>query len=571
MFAHDVSLLHFGPFTVDLAAHCLLRDGVRVVVQEQPYQILLALLDAPGQVVTRESLRLRLWGEETFVDFDQSLNSAVRRLRVALEDSPRQPVYVGTVPRVGFRFLAEVREERIAAEPVGRGEADENSVLAEMPPSLLPAPESATRLPMRSFVVLFGVLGLLSGVLAGTGGARMWTWLHSGRGAAITEAKAAVGRAQSTEEASLPQAAVGGRWVPMTSSPETAEAKFAIMPASDRGGSHWAESSALVPAMTTAARPGTSDGMGAGQLTELTGWYHLGLRTEVDYGLAKHAFEQAIAADPRAPTALVGLGETDILMALNGYAPSERLHAARLAGERAVRLAPDLADAHAVLGAVLALEKWNLPAAEREFRVALALDPHGSLAQLWLSVFVLLPERRYGEAEQHTRQAIHDAPLSLTAHTNLGWIYFNEGRRAEAIEQYRFVLGIHPNFVPARFHYSQLLRAEGRTDEFARMQPSDPPAPEDLAVGSRGTEHGETGHGETGTAPVTATNSPAVRCQQITGDYTGGGADAMTSIRAAVEHRCSNFFFFGQDPAFAPLHGNPEFAALQQTAFVRAR
>lgn len=98
----------FGPFGLDTGTHALSKEGTRIALQEQPFQVLLALLEDPGQVVTREALRLRLWGTSTFVDFDQSLNSAVRRLRLALDDNSRTPVYVETIPRVGFRLLPAV-------------------------------------------------------------------------------------------------------------------------------------------------------------------------------------------------------------------------------------------------------------------------------------------------------------------------------------------------------------------------------------------------------------------------------------------------------------------------------
>lgn len=104
----------FSNFVVDTGARSLLRDGTRVPLQEQPFQVLLAMLERPGQIVSRDTLRFRLWGNNTFVDFDQSLNSAVRRLRMALGDSPRTPTHVETLPRLGFRFLPAVAVEQAA-------------------------------------------------------------------------------------------------------------------------------------------------------------------------------------------------------------------------------------------------------------------------------------------------------------------------------------------------------------------------------------------------------------------------------------------------------------------------
>jgi DNA-binding winged helix-turn-helix (wHTH) protein len=102
------SQFSFGDFRLDAKLHGLWRGTQQVAIQEQPYQILLALVQHPGMVVSREVLRLRLWGTSVFVDFDQSLNSAVRRLRLTLGDNSRKPIYVETLPRIGFRFLMPV-------------------------------------------------------------------------------------------------------------------------------------------------------------------------------------------------------------------------------------------------------------------------------------------------------------------------------------------------------------------------------------------------------------------------------------------------------------------------------
>jgi DNA-binding winged helix-turn-helix (wHTH) protein/Tol biopolymer transport system component len=98
----------FGIFEVDLRAGELRRNGMRVKLQDQPFQILALLLERPGEVITREEVRNRLWPADTFVDFDHSLNAAVRRLRDALGDSAENPTFVETVARRGYRFLAPV-------------------------------------------------------------------------------------------------------------------------------------------------------------------------------------------------------------------------------------------------------------------------------------------------------------------------------------------------------------------------------------------------------------------------------------------------------------------------------
>jgi DNA-binding winged helix-turn-helix (wHTH) protein len=101
-------VVRFGIFEVDLQAGQVRRNGFKVRLQDQPFQVLAMLLERPGEVVTREDLRARLWSSDTFVDFDHGLNAAVKRLRDALGDSAENPRFVETLARRGYRFLAPV-------------------------------------------------------------------------------------------------------------------------------------------------------------------------------------------------------------------------------------------------------------------------------------------------------------------------------------------------------------------------------------------------------------------------------------------------------------------------------
>ena len=111
-------MISFGTFEVDLQAGELRKQGRKIKLQEKPLLLLSILLERPGEVVTREELQKRLWPEDTFVDFDQGLNTAVAKLRHALDDPSDNPRFVETVPRRGYCFLAPVRREQIASEPL---------------------------------------------------------------------------------------------------------------------------------------------------------------------------------------------------------------------------------------------------------------------------------------------------------------------------------------------------------------------------------------------------------------------------------------------------------------------
>jgi TolB-like protein/DNA-binding winged helix-turn-helix (wHTH) protein/Tfp pilus assembly protein PilF len=107
-------IVRFGVFEADLKACELRKHGFRLKLAEQPFQLLAMLLERPGEVVTREELRTRLWADDTFVDFDHGLNNAVMRVREVLLDSSEHPRYVETVPRRGYRFVAPVEQAQVS-------------------------------------------------------------------------------------------------------------------------------------------------------------------------------------------------------------------------------------------------------------------------------------------------------------------------------------------------------------------------------------------------------------------------------------------------------------------------
>ena len=108
-------LIRFGDFEVNIAAGELRKNGTKIKLQDQPFRVLVALLARPGEVVTREELRAELWPDDTYVDFDRSLNTAVNKLREALGDSASHPKMIETFPRRGYRFVGQVDGTPVSA------------------------------------------------------------------------------------------------------------------------------------------------------------------------------------------------------------------------------------------------------------------------------------------------------------------------------------------------------------------------------------------------------------------------------------------------------------------------
>src|SRR3981081_1740451 len=134
--------LRFGVYEADLHTGELWKHGTRVKLVGQPFEILAALVRRPGQLVTREEIRARLWPGDTFVDFDHGLNAAVNKLRDVLCDSADTPKYIETLPRRGYRFVAPV--ESVTPQAIGEGIEGERKQFAPLThPAWLEVPSAA--------------------------------------------------------------------------------------------------------------------------------------------------------------------------------------------------------------------------------------------------------------------------------------------------------------------------------------------------------------------------------------------------------------------------------------------
>jgi TolB-like protein/DNA-binding winged helix-turn-helix (wHTH) protein len=165
---HVSPVRRFGAFEINLQSGELRKNGMRLRLSGQPFQVLAVLVERPGEMVTREELQSKLWPADTFVDFDHGLNNAVARIREVLDDSPDTPRYVETIPRRGYRFIADVSSSVAArggqtSSPTGSGEDAGLPVVA--PPTASGAEFARSRLSLGKNVKLFLAGGLCFAVL----------------------------------------------------------------------------------------------------------------------------------------------------------------------------------------------------------------------------------------------------------------------------------------------------------------------------------------------------------------------------------------------------------------------
>lgn len=162
--------IHFGPFRIDQQRQEVTRNGTRLKLQGKVYQTLLTLLEKPGEVVTREELRVRLWPADTHVNYDANVNTTVNKLRIALGDSSDKPLYVETIPRKGYSLLVQPE----ISNKVGNSRVPQNGTRRE-DTEASPARAGLFKFSNADLWVVLGAIGLiLTGMLLGASIMRFW-------------------------------------------------------------------------------------------------------------------------------------------------------------------------------------------------------------------------------------------------------------------------------------------------------------------------------------------------------------------------------------------------------------
>jgi len=313
-------------------------------------------------VITREEIRRRLWSSDTFVDFEHSLNSAMKKLRAALGDSPENSRYIETVPRVGYRFIAPV-EEVSATAPV------DISVVADRSAVPLATVDGAGKVAGR---ILLGVTFVL---IAVPGAYFAWSRFRKGpqpQSKIAAEIHASNGH-ESSRSNSQP-----------VSSPKSAEAHDLY----------------------------------------LKGLYFWNKRTVPGFHQAIDYFQQATTIDPNYAPAYAGLANSfTLLTAYTSASATLYIPRARAAASRALELDDGLAEAHAALALIAQNQDWDWQTSEKEFRRAIELNPNYGTAHHWYAEH-LMWLGRFDDALSESERARQLDPLSLIIATDYGAILY---------------------------------------------------------------------------------------------------------------------------------------------------
>jgi DNA-binding winged helix-turn-helix (wHTH) protein/tetratricopeptide (TPR) repeat protein len=516
--------VRFGTFELELDVGGLYRNGRRIPLQEQPARILALLVSRPGQLVTREELRHRVWSDDTFVEFDASLNAAITKARRALGDSATAPRFIETVPRQGYRFLADVHGLPSATESAATAMVPLESV--ERTQNVSPPIEhrhSGEGLNRTRKAVLLGIVvativaaGLLfRGLVRPTPVPLVRSLtvqpfevhaedMHPNLGSELATAIARrIGRLQTLTVKPWPpnvgddpraisrdlgvearltgvatrtgeQLAIALRIV-STNGERVLWEDVAGLPVNDL---MWLESQVAqrVGAALNVPTDGRERAALARHMTEnfdayqwfLRGRLHFERRTVHDLREAIAAFERATASDPNYALAYAWVANAYSPLSYLGFAPPwETGPAQRAAAEKALLLDASLAEAHLGLALSLAFHEQRWADAEATYRRALELDPNYATGHHWYAFF-LQTLGRFDEALDERRRALDIDPLTPMLGVGLAGLYLAMRQPDQAIIAAERVLDRYPRYWYARLNRGQALEQLGRHQEALR-------------------------------------------------------------------------------------------------------
>ena len=439
--------IQFGIFEVDLRSGELRKRGVKVKLQEQPLQILGILLEKPGEVVTREELRQRIWPADTFVDFDHGLNNAIRRLREALGDSAETPRYIETLSRRGYRFISNFGAATSGACP---------------PRSLAVLPlENLSRDPEQEYFAE-GLTEALITTLAKIGELRVISRTSAMQYKGVHKPLREI--AQELDVDAIVEGTVlrVGRRVRITAQLIDAPKETHL----------WAESyerdlrdvltlqSEVAKAIAREVRvkiaPQEQANLAQPQPVDpeayeahLKGRYHWNRRSGEALPKAVQYFQQAIAKDPTYAAAYSGLADCLSVLGYWGLVPpDEGCGKAKGLADKALEMDHSLAEAHASLAFATMFYDFDFVTAEREFERSIELNPRYGTAHLWFGLSLGFIGR-YEEGFTEVKRAVRLDPHPITFQI-LGTVLFFAARRCnQAAEQFEKVLEADARFAQA--------------------------------------------------------------------------------------------------------------------------
>jgi TolB-like protein/Tfp pilus assembly protein PilF len=463
----------FGVFEFDPRAGELRKQGMKLKLQGQPLDILTMLLERPGEVVTREDLQKRLWTSDTIVEFDHSLNAAIKRLRDALDDSAETPRYVETLARRGYRFIAPVEHlgdgARTPAGPAADVSVDSIAVLPFTSMSADPEDEFFADGVTEEIINALAQIPQLHVV------ARTSAFSFKGKYIDVR----AVGKRLNVRTVLLGSVRRAGNELRITAQLVNVEDGYHLW--SDRYDREVKDifeiqdeiARTIAERLKVTLKGGEQDRLVKVGTSNLEAYqlYVKGrallYRRGGAISRAAGCFEQEVALDPDYALAWAGLADSHTVLGYYGFArPEANTPKALEAAERAVALAPSLAESRNALAMASLMCAWDRAKAERNFLRAIELNPRYTQARDWYALFYLqFSEGRLAEGVAQAKLALVSDPLSSYAHAVYGLACANAGKHAEAEQALRRAVELDSESYLAHMILQAVLHFSGQLEE----------------------------------------------------------------------------------------------------------
>jgi TolB-like protein/DNA-binding winged helix-turn-helix (wHTH) protein/Tfp pilus assembly protein PilF len=521
----SAGIVYFGEFEADLRSRELRRNGARVRLPDQAFLVLAILLERPGELVTREHIRKRLWPSDTFVDFDHGLNNAVNRLRDALEDSAALPRHIETLPRRGYRFIGAINSAPpLQVVPV--------SPEAQPQTAAIPGKPASQRTFLRLWIPLVAMVGgLLLLLLALRSHSHLSPQIHSlvvlplenlsgdpsqeyladGMTDALTTDLANIRSVRVVSRTSAMH--YKGSRKPLSEIARELNVDAAVEGSVSRSGSRVRVNAQLVQSANDRHLWAKSYEQELGEIMELQntlaeaisqeiaaelspeerltmrrlrpvnteayeaylkGRFYWNKRTVPALQTAKRFFVEATEKDPRYALAYAGLADVyDVLGSGVAAAlpPREAMRHAREAATKAIELDARLAEGHTSMAGIKFSFDWDWQGAEMEFRRAIELNPNDVTAHFWYAQ-LLLALGRWDESLASINKAAQLDPVLPQLASFRGAIFHNRRHYDIALEEERKALVLDPGHFVPHFNlgraYEQLGNYRQAVNEFQK-------------------------------------------------------------------------------------------------------
>ena len=565
--------IHFSGFQVDLTARELRKNGVPVRLQDQPFQILAMLLERPGDIVTREEIQARLWADGTTVDFEHSVNAAIKRLRAALGDTAECPRFVETLHRRGYRFVAPL------AQTANLGVPDRPAAKARL--VVLPFDNLSHERAQDYFSdglteEMIAQLGRLFGSRVGVI-ARTSSMLLKGGGQTAREIGTSL-RADYLMEGSVRR--------------DGDRVRVTAQLIETRGETHlWAESydrsladvlavqtdvaSHIARSLMVELLPGAGPAPMRGTRNPdayqayLKGRFHWNRPADAGLQAAQVYFDEAASLDPSFAAAYTGLARCHLSIAeYYRELPRTALQAARTAAERALRCDAGDAEAHVVVAEVRRALDWDTEGAAEAYRAAFAANPSLDVGLRYYAMFLAV-RGQVAEAIEVAERACDLDPFCLATHLRDAFVRCFAGEHEAVVRRCRDIIDMDERYQPARRLLAAALERLGRVDEALEALRAPGAGRPDVATEAC------LGHvlaiaGDRKSALAIRDRLTRRERRQATPAYylallhagIGDVDEAFAELDIACEQRDPWLDTIAVDPRFQPLHGDARFQAI---------